>query len=558
VTNIVRHRRWLFLLLAGVLGGLAVPAGGNEAKKAVTKGRQFAVVVGVRHYKKSELRPLKYAEKDAAALADALRGAGYRRVVLLTYEAAAEDGDALPTARNIREQLASMAEDCDPDDTLVFAFTGHGAQIEGDKEHYLCPINAELTKKDTLVALSAVYKELAKCKAKTRLAIIDTCRPGPQMGASVRLEIKPRPQEIEVPKGVVVLFGCSAGQFSLESERLGQGLFFHYLLKGLGGDAAPKGGAITLDALVKYVQDEVPDAAKDDGGPSARQVPLVRGEPPARLVVLPEPSGFIVAKGKEIVNSIGMKLVGIPKGKFMRGSPFGEPLRQPDEGPVREVEIKKPFLMGAYEVTQAQYQKVMGHNPSSFRPGGSSGNRVIGMDTNFHPVETVTWHDAVDFCKKLSALPAEKAARRVYRLPTEAEWEYACRAGTNTAFSFGASASSRQANFDGDFPYNGGARGPDLVRTTRVGSYPPNAWGLYDMHGNVAEWCSDFYGAGYYGASPARDPHGPANGFQRVLRGGAWTNMGRECRAARRLYQAPQARNATHGIRVVCVPAGVR
>src|SRR5262249_4326336 len=146
-----------------------------------------------------------------------------------------------------------------------------------------------------------------------------------------------------------------------------------------------------------------------------------------------------------------------------------------------------------------------------------------------HPVERVTWEEAVEFCRRLSHLPEEKAAGRAYRLPTEAEWEYACRAGTATPFAQGLSLSGAQANFDGGFPYGGGERGRSLQKTTRVGSYPANNFGVHDLHGNVWEWCADWLDSLYYAASPKRDPQGPAAGQLRVLRGGSWRNHAVTC-----------------------------
>src|SRR5262249_13994061 len=157
------------------------------------------------------------------------------------------------------------------------------------------------------------------------------------------------------------------------------------------------------------------------------------------------------------------------------------------------------------------YREVMGSNPSWFSAGGGGRKAVEGMETADFPVENVTWKEAVAFCTKLSARAEERKAGRVYRLPTEAEWEYACRAGTKTPFSFGRSLSSRQANFDGTKPY-GAARGKSLGRPAPVGSYRPNAWGLFDMHGNVFQWCADWYAKDYYENSPRRDPKGPAGG----------------------------------------------
>ena len=157
------------------------------------------------------------------------------------------------------------------------------------------------------------------------------------------------------------------------------------------------------------------------------------------------------------------------------------------------------------------------------------------------------WEEAVEFCHKLSARPQEQAAGRSYRLPTEAEWEYACReAGAlKTPFHFGAKLGSEQANFDGNCPYGGADKGPWLHRTTPVGSYKPNAFGLFDMHGNVWEWCQDWYDDNYYSQSPRQDPQGPQNGSYRVLRGGSWFNDGCGCRSAIRDKDSPKTASAT-------------
>ena len=186
------------------------------------------------------------------------------------------------------------------------------------------------------------------------------------------------------------------------------------------------------------------------------------------------------APPKEITNAIGMKLALIPAGKFLMGSPKDEKDRSSNEEQ-HEVSITKPFYLGVYEVTQAEYEKVMGKNPSYFSPKGDAQDSVKDMETGQFPVERVSWDDAVAFCKKLSELPEEKKAGQVYRLSTEAEWEYACRAGTKTPFHYGDSLSSKQANFNCNFPYGRGDKGPNLEKTAKVGTYAPNAFGLYDM-----------------------------------------------------------------------------
>ena len=260
---------------------------------------------------------------------------------------------------------------------------------------------------------------------------------------------------------------------------------------------------------------------------------------------------------KVITNSIGMKLAPIPAGKFVMGSPADEKERDDNE-PQHEVAITKPFYMGVYEVTQREYEKLMGKARNEWNHGAhfDAGNGG-SLD---HPMENVRWYQAVEFCKRLSELAEEKRAGRRYRLPTEAEWEYACRAGTTTVFNFGNSLSSEQANFKGTAPYGSASEGPYLRKTAKVGSYKPNAFGLYDMHGNVWEWCADWYDKDYYRNSPKKDPKGPAagvlstgyNDFYRVVRGGCWLDEGRACRSAYRFRAMPHDNYRLIGFRVVC------
>ncbi len=241
----------------------------------------------------------------------------------------------------------------------------------------------------------------------------------------------------------------------------------------------------------------------------------------------------------EQTNSIGMKFVKVPAGSYQMGSPKDEKDRDDDEEQ-HEVEITRPFWLGAHEVTQEQFEKVMGFNPT-----------VAGRQADY-PIE-VSHDEALTFCKKLSDLPEEKAARRAYRLPTEAEWEYACRAGTTTPYALGKDLPASKAN-RGELAQIKDSK--DLIikqqEPKAVGSFSPNRWGLYDMHGSVYEWCSDWYDHDYFRLSPKQDPQGPETGEQRVVRGGSRASATESCRSANRAGFGPDVRLDV-GLRVVLV-----
>jgi formylglycine-generating enzyme required for sulfatase activity len=226
------------------------------------------------------------------------------------------------------------------------------------------------------------------------------------------------------------------------------------------------------------------------------------------------------------------------------GSPPDEPERRPDEAQV-EVTLTKGFWMGKYEVTQGQWKRVIGKLPGEL-------TAALGDGDNF-PVGNVNYPEAEAFCRKLTELGRQSGDLpndSKFRLPTEAQWEYACRAGTKTATCFGDKLSSKQANFQGE-PYNGAEEGPSLKRAAKVGSYPANAWGLHDMHGNVYEWCRDWYHQKLPGGD---DPDLSAvSGTSRVRRGGGWTDDGMACRSARRLRFEPERRYDHIGFRVAAV-----
>lgn len=231
---------------------------------------------------------------------------------------------------------------------------------------------------------------------------------------------------------------------------------------------------------------------------------------------------------------VTLEMVYISGGTFTIGSPDSETDRMNSEGPQKQVTIA-PFFMGKYPVTQAQWQAVMGQNPSHFK----GDNR---------PVDTVSWDDAQAFIKKLSE--AVTFGKSGFRLPTEAEWEYACRAGTTTPFAFGPTITPEIVNYDGNYPYGQAPKGAYRQKTTPVGSFPPNGWGLYDMHGNVWEWCQDNWHDNYEGLTAEGTWLSVGDTQRRVLRGGGWLDLGFSCRSASRYRDLPDLRNDFRGFRV--------
>jgi formylglycine-generating enzyme required for sulfatase activity len=241
-----------------------------------------------------------------------------------------------------------------------------------------------------------------------------------------------------------------------------------------------------------------------------------------------------------------VNMIRVEGGIFMMGSPANEAEREPDE--VRHQVTVSTFYMGKYEVTQKEWREVMGNNPSDFK-----GDNL--------PVEQVTWHDAVAYCNKRSQREGMTPAYTIngtnvswnrnangYRLPTEAEWEYACRAGTSGPFSTGTNISASQANYNGNYPYANNAKGTYRARTVNIDSFAPNAWGLYNMHGNVWEWCWDWYRD--YASGAQTDPAGPSSGDIRVFRGGSWYIEARSLRSAFRGARAPSIRYGSLGFRL--------
>jgi formylglycine-generating enzyme required for sulfatase activity len=321
----------------------------------------------------------------------------------------------------------------------------------------------------------------------------------------------------------------------------------------------PRGKTYALLELVDSAHNELPAHVPD--GRSQRPLLLARA---GRFTPHDEPK----TAGTDVVTTrvAAIRLKLIPAGEFMMGSPDTENDAVADEKPAHRVRITRPFYCGVHEVTQEQYDAVMGGNPSWFCSGGGGKAKVAGLETGQHPVEQVSWLDAVTFCNKLSEREGQKPFYEIkgtdvrvpdwngsgYRLPTEAEWEYACRGGARkpTRFSFG-DHDAKLADFAW-FEENN----PD-DRTQPVGKKQGNAFGLFDMHGNVWEWCWDRYDEEYYKRSPIDDPHlenprGDDNNRQpRVDRGGGWDDDSRDAWSANRDSSAPDSKGWDIGFRIV-------
>jgi len=299
-----------------------------------------------------------------------------------------------------------------------------------------------------------------------------------------------------------------------------------------------------LDGAVRFVNDQIDRGlwhvmhsreTPADAVTARFETSLGPYEPPADLQTPARPAATLTV-GERLTNSIGMTLVALPAGEFEMGIPDeGNSAPPPPECPIHKVRISASFWMGTHEVSQSQYRAVMGSNPSF---------HIESMAAGEFPVENVPWDEAQAFCRRLSELAEEKKAGRQYRLPTEAEWEYACRSGKNEPYQM-----TSRRDPSSDTGANVGVS-PTLP-IAKAGSYLANDFGLYDMRGNVWEWCSDWFDRAYYSRSPLSDPQGPSSGYLKVVRGGDWTFVGESCRINYPMMP-PWKGSRYVGFRVVC------
>jgi len=543
------------------------------------KGKKYALLIGVQDYDTNELHNLSFAESDVSALGDTLRQGDYAEgnVVLMTQTLGAKKARFLPEASHIRKELDLLLADLDRDDTVLIAFAGHGVQFQGEEGSYFCPMDAKLTDRSTLIALKDVYAKLEKCGAGLKVLVVDACRNDPRTKtararAEVDLESVTRPQVIPPPGGVLAFFGCSAGEKTQENEELRHGVFFYFVNEGLQGEAdLDHDNQVSPEELAQYAKKRVKDFVREKN--AIRQMPELVGT--ARdlwAVVTIKPD---TAKPQLITTkTASIKLKLIPAGQFLMGSAPSDKDAVDSEKPWHWVRITQPFYLGVTEVTRGQFRRFVdetGYKTEAERDAkGGSGMRAekdykerdakfTWLNTGFeqtddHPVVNVTWNDALAFCGWLSRVESH-----TYRLPTEAEWEYACRAGTTTKYFSGddpetlasignvadGTAKEKYPNWREAIAARDG-----YVYTAPVGRYAASAFGLYDMHGNVGEWCQDWYRHDYYGRAPVDDPVCSTEAKERVLRGVAWDARSPCCRSAFRAYDPPGSGDCCVGFRV--------
>jgi formylglycine-generating enzyme required for sulfatase activity len=546
-------------------------------------------LIAVDRYEKGSLLPgLPFPKRDIDDLARLFVEAGYENdnVIVMTKERGLEDFDVMPTAEHIRNQLGLLLDALRPGDSVIVGLAGHGVMMlapphdnpqgEPRSRSFFCPMDANLSRKqlEKFVSFDELYARLAASKATTKLLLVDACRNellAQPEGRPGGIAMPPPPPP---PDSVAALFSCSEKEVSWEDAGLngGHGVFFHFVIEGLKGQAdVDNDKKVSLLELTEYTQKTVSAFVRRQHAVS--QLPRLRGDigPVALLNVVPR------AAPTTLTNSIGMTLKQIPAGQFLMGSAPSDKEAFDDEKPWHWIRITQPFYLGIHEVTRGQFRRFV--DDAGYRTeaetdgkGGWGWNEETkkfeqnpryawqnaGFDqTDEHPVVNVSWNDAQAFITWLS-----RKEGKTYRLPTEAEWEYACRAGSRTRYWFGddpeglaavgnvADGTAREKYPDWTLAI---AARDGYIYTAPVGRFRPNAWGLFDMHGNVWEWCSDGYDKEYYKQSPMDDPQGALGASSRVRRGGGWRGDPRVARSADRFRGVPGNRGYYLGFRVALV-----
>ena len=528
--------------------------------------RKVALLVGVDQYQKPGFENLNYAERDVIELEKVLREFGFETTVLL----GSAKNEKQATAANIRSTLEKLVAPLGKQDLMLVALSGHGMQLkirikdrngnEKEKEDgYFCAVDAVNPTQEfgvvvphtdakgrlnphpkNQVSLSYVIDDVLAPNVGRKVVLIDACRNIPDNpGRGKGVEGK----TITLPEETALLFSCRSGQQSFESKELKHGIFTYAVLEGLRGQAG-RGDEVSWSEMVSYVNRRMSQQELKQYLPNgARQTPIPAGGLPFTILGKRVISSFVGKKAgdQKTLGSMKLKFCWCPAGSFTMGSPKSEKSRSSDEDQVK-VTLTQGFWMGQHEVTQGLWEKVMSTTPWK-------GEDYVKEGANY-AASYISHDDAVKFCEKLTKrghqegwLPKDWKVT----LPTEAQWEYACRAGTTTAYHFGNDASQLGAYAW----YDENAYDVDERYAHEVGQKKPNDWNLYDMHGNVYEWCLDWYDSDLPGGV---DPEVTKKSSSRVIRGGGWYYFAGRCRSADRYYYSPEVRNSGLGFRTCIVP----
>jgi formylglycine-generating enzyme required for sulfatase activity len=564
------------LFLIGLL--LSVPA------VSQAPGSRHALVIGNGAYRHVDSLP--NTVNDASGIAEKLSGLGYKVEVLL-------DGDLAGMGRAVSAWIRQLSADRASEG--FFWYAGHGMQVAG--ENYLLPVDINAEDETGIVygsyPLGRLLLSLEQtARNKLNVVVLDACRdnpfknlPGGSRGLSRGFVTVEHP-----PQDIFVMFSTSPGTTAADGDSGRNSPFAEAFLKYMDSDEIlpVMAGLVTRETMRLTGSKQRPYQngsivselyySLSSGAAPASADAAVR-EPPAGA------SGAVMSAGinppSVAIPSPSMAL--IPAGTFTMGSPGMELDRDPFTETGRQVQMSA-FYIASKELSVGEFRRFVedtGHVTTAETDGGAfdydeaEPGWIFRAGVNWRnpgfrqgddlPVVCVSWFDAVQYCNWLSVKEGLKPAYTIagqtvnwdrdadgYRLPTEAEWEYACRAGTTTPFFTGERISTSQANYDGNFPYGYGNRGLFRKTPLQTGSFPPNAWGVYDMHGNVWEWCWDYYGIPK--TSPANavesDPAGPASGAHRVNRGGGWASAAKLLRSAARSSDFPETAGNNMGFRL--------
>ncbi|MBL9115747.1 MAG: SUMF1/EgtB/PvdO family nonheme iron enzyme [Verrucomicrobiaceae bacterium] len=548
---------------------------------ALNAGERRALVIGNNSYPAVLGKPetgtfgkLDTCVNDAGVMRDLLAKAGFK----LEPEANNLSRAAMVVA------LTQFAKNLKEGDEALIYFAGHGMEFR--KNVYMMGTNAlgilDTDLDSEGLSEAAVTEKLAQKKLKLAILILDCCR---EKAANetffedtlvVRSRMKNRSSgnsedaaTVTPPPDILVGYATSGGRLTNDALNKGDkngplvvalkkhwdsGKVFELMWKDVSNDVEDASKVSVAAGLAQEIQrpsmygstrqnfsfmaPPQQSALVAKMTPSQRITPVSPVSPPVAPSTIPSAGDSMSVT---LPGGVAMKFRYCPVGSFTMGSPITEADRSEDEKQVR-VTLTQGYWMAETECTQAQWEAVMRTSPSGF-----SGAQL--------PVESVSYEDAEAFMEKVNASGVVPAGLRL-SLPTEAQWEYACRAGTTTATALGDSLTANQANFDGNYPYGITRKEAYLERTTAVGSYEPNGWGLKDMHGNVYEWCMDSWD----GSSSMVGEVDPVSktGSYRVNRGGSWGSHGQECRSANRQGNPPDSQNIYRGFRPAAVPAGAK